>query len=280
MPTSIVLPCGKTATVGELTGKAQKHINDALQSMEGGATPALDWEDRVFAEVVQSLGSRPPRPRDLLDLATGSRKRLMIATRRLTYGDEVELTWTCPGTRRVPCGHANAAPFSLADLVDRPFVPEAVRFRASDDTVFTLGWGTGHTERAFAVGSAKRELGFPDEPLTRILQVNGEPRGLREILKLSAKVLDEVRAAGRAMVPVHDPEAGADALPTDGDEPPREGAPLALVDDVVTEPARMPRAGCAERVRMACERCGHRMGVPITSQMDFLLRGVSGALED
>jgi len=122
----------------------------------------------------------------------------------------------------------------------------------------------------------RNELSFLDEPLCRIVALDGEPVGLRVITKLSARVLDEVRKVGRAMVPVYDPEARQLAplrLVGDADEEPEPAT------DAVTDPARMPQAGCPERVRLACESCGHRTAVPLGTQPDFLLPGVQAAAD-
>ncbi len=298
MTTSLILPCGRTADVAEFNGTAQKHVSDFLQSMEAGRTPSIDWEDKILAEVVTSLGRRRPTPRDLLDLPAGSRLRLMVAARRLTYGDELTMEWVCAG--RSGCGAKNERTLSLADLVDTPYPSDRARFRASDGTVFTLGFGTGHTQSAFSRAAMRREVGFLDEPLTRVLEIDNAPRGLHLVMKLSGKVLDEVRAAGRAMVPVFDPEArtaadreaeAAEATPalpaggaegTDANAMAKAAESLAPVgaDDVVTDPSRMPSAGCPERARLTCDHCGRRGLVPIATQPDFLFRGVTSALEE
>lgn len=261
---SIVLPCGMTVIVGEFTGVAQRHIHDVLKALEAREAPALDWQDKVLLEVVSKLGAKEPRERDLLALAAGSRLRIMIEARRRTYGDDLEMEWVCR------CGAKNQRTLNLAELADTPYPdPPHAHFRASSGQVFTLAWGTGLTEREFARASMRREVSFLDEPLSRITALDGEPKGPRVIMKLSARILDEVRRAGRAMVPVFDPEAA----------PRTEGAGEEDVHDTVTDPARMPTAGCPEWVRLPCESCGARGLVPVATQPDFLLRGVREAAD-
>jgi|GEM_PF-1480447 len=271
MSTSVPLPCGTTAVVGEFTGTAQRHIHDVLKAIETGRTPAIDWEDKVLLEVVTTLGRRAPTERDLLHLASGSRLRLLIEARRLTYGDDLEMEWSCR------CGAKCAVTFSLAELRDQPYPsPASARFKASSGQVFTLGWGSGLTDREFARASMRNEMSFLDEPLCRIEAIDGEPKGPRVIMKLSARILDEVRKAGRAMVPSYDPEARPAAAGAAADDSPEE--PEATTD-IVTDPTRMPQAGCPERVRLACESCGHRSLIPLATQPDFLLRGVQSAAD-
>lgn len=266
METTVILPCGTIATVGEFTGVAQRHIHSVIEAVEAERPPPFDWENKVLGEVVRALGDRGKRPqeRDLLDLAVGSRLRLLVEARRLTYGDDLEMEWVCPAPG---CRVKNTRTMSLAELVDVPYPePAQVCFRASNGAVFTLGWGTGRTDLAFARARASKSASILDEPLYRIVAVDGEAKGPRVIEAMSAKILDEVRRAGRAMSPVYDADGAANPQAPD-------------VSEVVAEPAAMPRAGCPERVRVACESCGVKSAVGLATQPDFLLRGVAAPEE-
>jgi len=87
----------------------------------------------VPLEVVSRIGRRAPTERDLLHLATGSRLRLLVEARRLTYGDALEMEWGCR------CGAKCEATFDLARLADLPYPnPPQAAFRAGTGKVFTL----------------------------------------------------------------------------------------------------------------------------------------------
>lgn len=272
MTTTSILPCRTDAVIGEFNGVAQRHIHDVLKAIETGRPPALDWQDKVLLEVVSKLGRRAPTERDLLHLATGSRLRLLVEARRLTYGDALAMEWQCR------CGAKCETTFNLAELADRPYPePAQALFRASSGQTFALTWGTGLTDREFARAQMRNELSFLDEPLCRVAAVDGEPVGLRVLTRMSGRVLDEVRKAGRAMVPTYDPEARPEAVAA---EEPGEGTEAAEpTTGPVTDAARMPQAGCPERVRLTCESCGARTNVPLGTQPDFLLPGVQAAAD-
>lgn len=269
---SLTLPCGRTALVQAFSGNAQRILNEIHEAHSGAQgekkSAGDDVVERLLAEVTRTLsiaGQEPKRPtaRDLLALPSGSRHRLLVASRMLSYGPDVAIEHEC-----FACRKTTLDTFDLTRAFDQPY-PEGVksiRFE-SGGHVFAIGWGTGDTGRAFEHGKRQKLWGLFDEPLSRVLLVDGAPMGPQKMLRLSSKVLDAVRRAGRWMVPMV-------ALP-EMDE--RE---VDAIDAVVTEPTRMPSAGLAERVQIRCEHCGQMSSSSFVAMPDFLLRGTVEALND
>lgn len=271
---SLTLPCGRTALVQAFSGNAQRILNEIHEAASEKRSAGDDVTERLLSEVTKTLsvvGQEPKHPtaRDLLALPTGSRHRLLLASRVLSYGADVEIEHVC-----VPCRETTRVTFDLSRVFDVPY-PEgvkSVKFEAGGSSgsgghVFAIGFGTGDTGRAFQHSKRMKLWGMLDEPLSRVLTVDGAPMGPQRMLKLSGSVLDAVRRAGRQMVPTvlldDMPEREVDAF-----------------DAIVTDPARMPSAGLSERVQIRCEHCGHVGVSSWVAAPDFLLRGTVEALND
>lgn len=256
---NILLPCGTSATVTGFNGHAQRILSDCLEESKGFSP---DWLDLVLAQVVKALGSaQRPTPKALLQLRSGSRLRLLIEARRLTYGDEVKIEFGC-----LRCGAKDQeTTVDLARVGDVPYPCDTYQYLDPSGMVFVFGWGTGHTEVTFAKGRSLKQWGSLDEPLTRVLTVDGQPKGWRWWQDQDAAMLDRVRAVGRAMVPVlllEDEE-------TEQDEETEHGSPKA--EKIIV-------GGPQERVQVQCEACGHKMLAGVQAQPDFLLRSTLAAL--
>lgn len=256
---NLILPCGTSATVTGFNGHAQRILSDLLEDPKG-LSP--DWLDLVLMQVVRALGgAQRPTPKALLGLCSGSRLRLLIEARRLTYGDKVKFEYGC-----LRCGAKDQqVTVDLGTLDDVPYPPDLYAYTDPSGMVFTFGWGTGRSEQDFTKGRALKQWSSLDEPLLRVIAVDGQPRGWRWWQDQDAALLDRVRAVGRAMVPVF------------GEAPTEE--PEVLEDDGAWRvPADVPQGGPRERVQIQCGACGHRMLAGVQAQPDFLLRSTLAAL--
>lgn len=255
----LLLPCGTPATVVGFNGHAQRVLSDLLEDPKAHAA---DWLDLVLAQVVKTLGagSSRPTPKALLGLRSGSRLRLLLEARRLTYGDKVKVEYGC-----LRCGEQDQTEVvDLGALDDVPYPSDSYRYEDPSGLVFECGWGTGHTEVAFSKGRTLRQWSTLDEPLVRVLTVDGEPKGWRWWQDQDGALLDRVRAVGRAMVPVlQHPSPEAVALEDDG---------------AWSVPEDVPQGGPRERVEVVCGACGHRMFAGVQAAPDFLLRSTLAAL--
>lgn len=262
---SLSLPCGRRAVVRGFNGTAQRIINDLAEA--GADASGDDLTERLLAEVVEQLDGKRPTAKDFLALYTGSRHRLLTESRRLSYGDTLRLQHLCAD---VDCGKVTNVDVDLGALEDLPYPADRwVKFgvhHEGADYEFSLTWPTGQSALAFLRYRRQKLLGVTDEPLARVM-LNGKAIGPQLLLQLPAEVLDQVRRAGRCMIPTRYLE---------GEESPETAAP----GTVVMDPRQMPRAGMQERVRVRCEHCGHVGVSAIVVSRDFLFRGTVEALED
>jgi hypothetical protein len=241
----ILLPCGTPAVVSEFNGRAQDLLLDEELTKKG------EQFDLVLAQVVNSLGDKPPSAQALLDLSSGSRLRLMIEARALTYGDEVKLDLQCLG-----CGEAWDDVAKLSDVDDVLYPVAEASYRTASGLAVTIGWGTGHTEKAYVRGVPRKLWGKMDEPLTRIKTVNGEPKGPLYFQQLGGAVLDELRMAVRSMTPVK-------LLPERAHE------------DQPNVARGLPQGGPRHRWQVECPnpKCRRRGFAYLEAQKDFLFHG-------
>lgn len=287
---SLTLPCGRSAVVQAFNGNAQRILGEMHEAITSKTSAGDDVIERLLMEVTRELSDargdlKRSRSSDLLALPTGSRHRLLVASRVLSYGPDVKIDHVC-----MECRKSTPETFDLSRAVDVPY-PEgvkAVRFE-SGGKVFAIGYGTGETARRFAQGKRQQLWGMYDEPLARVVSVDGKTMGPQQMLRLSGGVLDPVRRAGRAMVPVVllpevvEAREVEESVRTQGDQEAQEGqdAPsLPGPSDLITDPSQMPAAGLSERVQIRCQHCGHLGVSSFVSAEDFLLRGTLEALND
>lgn len=271
----ITLPCGAVAEVQAFDGHAQLAMKNAIADVvtqDGQKTGEKTvtkgtWEDKVLARVLLKLDGKVKASdgSTVTGLRLGSRRRVMIAARRLAYGDAVKCRVPC-----VKCQTMNEVPVDLAKVDDVAY-PESKQYTITvvnpvDEVPYTfnLKWATGVEEQALQHGLRTRTLSFDDDVLTCIQGVtydtgNGDSysgqlarRALLE--RIPVAVLDELRVAYSYTVPI---------LRADGDAP--------VVPD---EYAAVPACGARARVQATCEACGENFRFMVTEQPDFIFRGL------
>lgn len=248
---TITLPCGSTATVQALDGVSQEILTNEDHLKSG------KWFDLVLNRVVKSLDHREGgalAENHLLNLPSGSRLRCMIESRRLSYGDEVELKWQC-----IECGEKGKRALDLSKVSDVPystFEPQkyTTKFRGVS---IEIGWGNGHSERTFLHAIMKKQIAKTHEPLARIVKVGGETLGPFYFAKLNGGVLNEMIAAVRSTMP---------RLFINPDE------------SDVTETG-LSVGGPRSRIQVECQSCGTRMTKDLEAAPDFLHRNLLQAAD-
>lgn len=243
MTSTIVLPDGRTATVRAFTGNTQKILSDQKRMVDG------DGLEAVVRDVAQ-IGGHFLTTVDARALRIGSRARILLEARRLTYGDRVRDKVRCS-----ECGEDYPVEVDLSRIEDVPFPEGGISF-ASGGHAFELDWLTVRHEIEHAEGERKRIWGATDTPLLCIRTVDGERIGPKLVLDLPGNVLDAVRRAVRCSIPLHR---------TEPDRPPVE---LEAPFDAV------PVGGTATRIETWCRHCDERNVVPLEGLMDFLFRGL------
>lgn len=240
---TILLPDGRMATVRAFSGNTQKILSDQKRMVDG------DGFEAVVRDVAQIGGSFLTTV-DTARLRVGSRARILIEARRLTYGDKVRDKARC-----IECSEEYPIEVDLSRIESVPYPEGPITF-TSGGHAFELDWLSVQHELDHAEGERKRIWGAADTPLLCIKTVDGERIGPKLILDLAGNVLDDVRRAVRLSIPLH------------RTEPDRPEVVLEAPFDAV------PVGGTATRIETWCRHCGARNVKPLEGFMDFLFRGL------
>jgi hypothetical protein len=93
LPGGLVRPSGEVADqveVRELNGEDEESLARL------GSVPLPRFISEILKRCVVSIGGEKPEPIEIDSLLVGDRDALMVAVRRATYGDDLEMTVTCP----------------------------------------------------------------------------------------------------------------------------------------------------------------------------------------
>lgn len=95
--TSVQLPCGYIDKAGELHRDAVvKELNGADEEAMAKSSNPATLLNTILIRGVQTIGGQPAAPELLEKLLAADRDALLVAVRRVTYGDEVEYEVVCP----------------------------------------------------------------------------------------------------------------------------------------------------------------------------------------
>ena len=147
----------RTAVVRELTGEHEEMLSRAVQTDN-----IFHFMDTLLTCGVQKIGDLDPSETKaaLKDLFLGDRDELVLAIRRVTYGDELEVEgWTCP-----KCGGVKDITIPLAD-------DEVLPRKTLDDYAdceFDVALSKGKTAHVRLDTGKDQEAQFRDASLTSV----------------------------------------------------------------------------------------------------------------
>jgi hypothetical protein len=96
----------RAATIRKMTGREEAILADPMLQSSGGKLITA-----LLTNCVKALGSQPISETWIRQLTSADRNFLLLAIRRLTFGDEMTARYSCPS-----CGGLNLATENLAEL--------------------------------------------------------------------------------------------------------------------------------------------------------------------
>jgi hypothetical protein len=143
--------CHREAVMHPLTGDDEAWLLET-----GGMFPA-ERSTALLARCMTKLGPSDAVTRDLArSLTVGDREALLLQLRRLTFGDELPCTVTCPAPT---CAERLELPLHVSDLLLRPYPPQPRRHErtwTAGGTAFQVAFHlpTGADQEAAAAAAA------------------------------------------------------------------------------------------------------------------------------
>jgi len=158
--TLVQLPCGYIDSKGELHRTAEvSELNGADEEALAKASSIAVMLNTALIRGVQKVGDKPALPPLLDSMLAADRDALLVAIRRVTYGNEIEYEVTCP--------HCEFKHDSTVDLVrdlpstsmDNPETDRYYRVQTSrGEAVCVLPDGKTQTEILGSLGKSPAEL--------------------------------------------------------------------------------------------------------------------------
>lgn len=180
------LPSGLKCQLREMTGVEEELLTNPKLIRKGTAI------NQVLLNCVVSLdGNEEPKLNHILDLLSGDRLALLVALRRISLGDDVELELTCNDPQ---CRHRNTATWNLEDFRAKPYA-EARDFKTTlprSQKVVHFTHLNGHMELRLA------QLKDPSPSaamLMRLTSIDGQPPNKRVMQQMSLMDRNALRQA-------------------------------------------------------------------------------------
>lgn len=159
----------KTAEVRELDGEDE----EAILRASGNFAKMLDT---ILQRGVVSIGDKPAK-RDLLDrLLSGDRDTLLVAIRRVTFGNEWEITGRCPECRTEQTLIVDLTTDIPYQTLDDPFADSRFEFECGTGKKVRVNLPDGAVHRALAAVEEANEGVMNSVLLARCVEeIDGQP---------------------------------------------------------------------------------------------------------
>lgn len=185
------LPSGRTVELRELTGNEEEILADERQMRDGTAL------DRVMRNCIVRLDDNEDvKESDVRKMLSGDRIAALVHIRQITFGDDLDMTLTCPNPK---CGHKNAVHASLADAEETRYPAEREFTFALPGCGQTVVFGLSTGEHETRLVKLKDDANLHSMMLMRIVTVDGKPPARDTIRDWSSRDLSALRAQMRAV---------------------------------------------------------------------------------
>ena len=182
---TFTLPSGIEAELREMTGAEESLLTNRRLMKDG------EGINQVIRNCLVRLGDKTElAPKDMLDLLSGDRLFLLVRLRQISFGDEVELSLTCPAR---DCGEATEVTINLNDLDVTSYGPEREFIfelpRSKKVVLFTFL--DGHMEKRLA---ALKDPSLHSAMLMRVKEIDSKAPNKNSLAELPAFDLNALRA--------------------------------------------------------------------------------------
>jgi hypothetical protein len=179
------LPSGSEVELREMTGAEESLLTNRRLMKDGEAV------NQVLKNCLVRLGDKTEvTAKDVLDLLSGDRLFVLVKLRQISFGEEVDLSLTCPNK---DCGETTEVQITLDELEVTPYGAERefiFRLPRSKKTVL-FGLLDGHMEKRLAT---LKEPSIHSAMLMRIKELDGKAPNKNSLMELPAFDLTALRA--------------------------------------------------------------------------------------